>query len=174
MIRDRLWYEIADIKLGEVYLGFYLHRCRIVKKYFQGFTILFSTTGVFGWQFWEYYAAIACGIIAAIQLAAVLSDQIVRSDDDLAKIAKLRGYYTRYLMLLEGLWNDLETESLSESDVKRQFQDIRNSLGQKIQNMDNALLINGTLQKLYTKSEIQTTNYLNSRYGKTEHISAAA
>src|SRR5688572_3051877 len=109
-MREKIWFEMADIKLGECYLALYLNRAKSVKKYFRGFTILFSTTGVFGWKFWEFYAELVCGLVALIQLLTVLTDQIVKSDDDLSRIARLRSLYTKYMLELERLWVRCEEE----------------------------------------------------------------
>lgn len=54
VIREKIWYEMADIKTGECYLAGYLNRCKNHKKIFQCLTILFSTTGVFGWRYLPY------------------------------------------------------------------------------------------------------------------------
>lgn len=163
VIRDKIWYEMTNVRMGECYLALYLNHCKTVKKQFKGLTILFSTSGVFGWTFWEYYAALVCGIIAIIQLLTLLTDQLVTSDDDLIKIAKLRSYYTKYMIKLEELWLNFDNDSISEQEATRQFFDLKGDLGQKIEDLDNKLHIKNA-PKLASQAERDANKYLTNNY----------
>jgi hypothetical protein len=166
MIREKLWYEIADTKYGELYLAFYISRCRNYKKTFKILTLIFSAGGVFGWKIWEPFAVVACVIIAVIQLLSLIENQIVRSDDDLIKIGELRNLYISYLNKLEKLWVDFENQKFNEDETAESFFKLKEKIKSVIESKDNELEINGGIERLLKKCDATLETYLNKRYGK--------
>jgi hypothetical protein len=165
MIRDKIWYELVDAKYGEIYLAYYINRCKNVKKTFRIVTLVFSAGGVFGWKIWEPIALIACVIIAGIQLLNLIENQIVASDDELIKIGELRSLYLKYFNKLERLWTDFEGGTVRDEDASSQFFALRKGLKEKIEKLDNELHIK-QIESLLLKTDKQEKLYFNNRYGK--------
>lgn len=166
MIRDKIWYEIADIKYGEVYLALYLNRCRSQRRAFKIITLIFSAGGVFGWSIWEPLAVIACLIIAAIQILVLIEGQIVRSDEDMLKIGQLRELYVKYLNRLEKIWVDFESNNITDSEASDAYFKLVDQMKSKIETKDNELYINSGIKSLLKEAHHEHLNYLNNRYGK--------
>ncbi|WP_299222580.1 hypothetical protein [uncultured Aquimarina sp.] len=120
-MRKKVWYEMIQIKYGEVYLSLYLDLQKDLKRYIKIATLIFSGSGVFGWVFWEPLAWIACIVIAIIQLIGLIENHIVRSDNELEGISVLRSMFLKYLTKLEELWYDCENDTKKENRVKDVF-----------------------------------------------------
>ena len=165
MIRDKIWYELVDAKYGEIYLAFYINRCKNIKKTFRIVTLVFSAGGVFGWKIWEPVALIACVVIAAIQLLTLIENQIVTSDDELIKIGELRTQYLKYFNRLEKLWTDHESSVVTGDKASEQFFTLRTGVKEKIEKLDNELHIK-QIENLLVKTDKQEKLYFNNRYGK--------
>lgn len=166
MIREKIWYEMVDAKYGEMYLAYYLGRCRSQKKIFKMLMLIFSAGGVFGWSIWEPVAVVACGLIAAMQLLSLLEKQLIKSDDDLIKICELRELYIKYVNKLENLWTEFESGSLNDADASNRFNNLRETIKHRIEISDNAIYINGNISSILNKCNLEHTHYLNNRYGK--------
>ncbi len=143
-MREKIWYEMVDAKYGEMYLAFYLARCRSHKKFFKILTLIFSAGGVFGWSIWEPLAVLACVLVGAVQLVSLLENQLIKSDDDLLKICELRQLYTKYADKLESLWTDFDNGSLGDGEAASKFFTLREKIKQRIEAKDNSIHINGT------------------------------
>lgn len=168
VIRDKIWYELSDIKYGEVYLACYINRCKNHRKYFKIITLVFSGGGVFGWTIWEPFAWIACIIIAALQIFSLVQSEIIRSDDDLTKIGELRALYIKYFCKLEKLWVNFEDKKTDSATVNDKFFKIRKKYWPKIEGMDDYLHINGEIVGLLKRCDSQLKQYQRQLYGKRE------
>ncbi len=152
---------MVHTKFGDNYLAGYLSRQKRTRKLFKIFTLIFSTSGVFGWAFWEYIPIIACGLIALMQLVTLIENQIVPSDQDIDDIAGLRNKYIQYFNKLERLWIDFQNNNITEQTACEQFYQLRQTIGADIQETDNKLNINGNITLVKKKADLETTNYIN-------------
>ena len=87
-MRNKIWYELTKIKMGEFYLSKYLSLQRKLKRVFTIITLLLSISGILGWKFFENYAWIAFVLICIMQLFTLVENQIIRSDKEIEQIAE--------------------------------------------------------------------------------------
>ncbi|PIB23748.1 hypothetical protein BFP77_15670 [Maribacter sp. 4U21] len=160
-MRSKVWYEMMQIKYGEVYLSLYLDFQKDLKRYIKIATLVFSGSGVFGWAFWEPLAWFACIIIALIQLIGLIENQIVRSDSELEEISVLRSMYLKYLNKLEELWYDCENDYKKEKKIKKVFFSLRETDFAAIERLDDKLNIKHW-KRLKSKADIRTREYFNN------------
>lgn len=160
-MRKKIWYDMVQIKYGEVYLSLYLDFQKDLKRYIKIATLIFSGSGVFGWAFWEPLAWIACIVIAVIQLIGLIENHIVRSDNELEEISVLRSMYLKYLTKLEELWYDFENDTKKEKKVKGVFFKLKDTDFVAIEKLDDKLSIK-PWKKLKNKADIRTREYFNN------------
>lgn len=160
---QKIWFEIAHSKKGEIFLAYYLVRQKDVRKYFKMFTIIFSVGGVLGWSIWGgIFAVIACGLIAIMELVGKLETHLIRSEADIESIGELRCQYIRNLNKLEKLYVDYRAKRLNEEQATNQFFEIR-ELTTETEALDNRLNIN-PIKKLSVKADKEANDYLNQYY----------
>ena len=160
-MRNKIWYNMLQIKYGEIYLSLYLDFQKDLKRYIKIATLVFSGSGVFGWAFWEPLAWIACIVIAIIQLIGLIENQIVRSDAELEEISVLRSMYLKYLTKLEELWYDCENGSKKEKKIKNSYFSLRETDFLAIESLDDKLNIKHW-KGLKNKADIRTREYFNN------------
>ncbi len=159
-MKNKIWYELVDIKFGEIYLTKYLSFHRKLKKLFNIMTLLISVSGILGWKFFEDYAWIAFILIAIMQLFTLIENQLIRSDKEIEQIFELKMLYTKYFHKLENLWSDYKEDKISEASASTSFFELRKNDWEKIQELDGKLDIKD-LKKMMEKTETETNNYLN-------------
>lgn len=157
---NKVWYELANMKYGEVYLSKYLNFQRTLKKTFQILTLLVSLSGILSWKYFENYVWIAFALIALVQLLLLIENQIIRSDKEIEEIARLRMMYTKYFNKLEKLWTKHQYSRISENKGLDKYFDFRQSDWEQIEEIDTKLNIK-RYKWLIKKTEIETNNYLN-------------
>lgn len=157
---NKVWYELANMKYGEVYLSKYLNFQRTLKKTFQILTLLVSLSGILSWKYFENYVWIAFALIAVVQLLLLIENQIIRSDKEIEEIARLRMMYTKYFNKLEKLWTKYQYSQISEKKGLDKYFDFRQSDWEQIEEIDTKLNIK-RYKWLMKKTEIETNNYLN-------------
>ena len=160
-MREKIWYEMMQIKFGEKYLAFYISLQYQIKKYFKISTLIFSGSGILGWKLWQPIAWIALILIAIIQILSLIENQIVRSDKEVADIARLREMYLKYFNKLEKLWVDFESQDINDKEASSLFFKYRNEDHQSIEVLDNNLGIK-KWKKLEYKADTETRQYFNT------------
>lgn len=163
---NKVWYELVDMKYGEIYLTKYLGLQRSLKKTFQILTLIVSLSGILGWKYFESYVWIAFILIAIVQLLLLIENQIIRSDKEIEEISNLRMMYTRYFNKLEILWSKHQLDQLKEKKVLEKYFKLRQSDWEKIEELDCKLNIK-RYGKMMQKTEMETNHYLN-KYHKNE------
>jgi hypothetical protein len=63
---NKIWYEMVNIKYGEIYLSKYLGVQRTLKKSFQILTLFVSLSGILSWKYFEEYVWIVFVLIAPL------------------------------------------------------------------------------------------------------------
>ena len=157
---NKIWYEMTNIKYGEVYLTKYLGLQRTFKKGFQIMTLVVSLSGIIGWKYFEDYVWIAFILIAIVQLLLLIENQIIRSDKEIEEISNLRMMYTRYFHKLEKLWTEYQYDQIKDKKALKKFFELRESDWEKIEELDCKLNIK-KYERLRKTTEIETNHYLN-------------
>lgn len=157
---NKIWYELANMKYGEVYLSKYLNFQRTLKKTFQILTLLVSFSGILSWKYFENYVWIAFALIAIVQLLLLIENQIIRSDKDIEEIGRLRMMYTKYFNKLEKLWTNYQYSRVAEIKGLDEYFEFRQNDWEQIEEIDTKLNIK-RYKWLMNKTEIETNNYLN-------------
>lgn len=157
---NKIWYEMTNIKFGEIYLTKYLGFQRSLKKGFQIMTLIVSLSGILGWKYFEDYVWIAFILIAIVQLLLLIENQIIRSDKEIEEISNLRMMYTRYFNKLEILWTKYQYDQIKDKKALKQYFELRQFDWENIEELDCKLNIK-RYKKMQNHTEIETNNYLN-------------
>ena len=159
-MKNKIWYELVDIKYGEFYLTVYIGLQRRLKKSFNILTLLISVSGILGWKFFENYAWIAFILIAIMQLFTLIENHLIRSDNEIEQISELKMLYTRYFNKLECLWEEYKNDRITENRSSELFFEYRKNDWEKIQELDAKLDIK-SWKWLMRQADKETNNYLN-------------
>jgi hypothetical protein len=157
---NKIWYEMVNMKYGEIYLTKYLGLQRNFKKAFQIMTLVVSASGILGWKYFENYAWIAFLLIIAMQLLLLVENQLIRSDKEMEEISKLRILYIKYFVKLEKLWFDFYSERITENESTDKYFRLRNDEWVRIEELDCKLDIKRD-KRLMNQTEIETNHYIN-------------
>lgn len=157
---NKIWYEMVNMKYGEIYLSKYLGVQRTLKKSFQILTLIVSLSGILGWKYFENYVWVAFILIAIVQLLLLIENQIIRSDKEIEEISNLRMMYTRYFNKLESLWTKYQYNQTKEKKALNKYFELRQSDWEKIEELDCKLNIK-RYKRLMNHTEIETNHYLN-------------
>ncbi len=157
---NKIWYEMVNMKYGEIYLSKYLGLQRTLKKSFQILTLIVSLSGILGWKYFERYVWIAFILIALVQLLLLIENQIIRSDKEIEEISNLRMMYTRYFNKLERLWSKYQYDQIKDKKALDDYFELRESDWEKIEELDCKLNIK-RYKNLMDNTEIETNHYLN-------------
>jgi hypothetical protein len=164
-MREKIWYEMLHTKMGETYLGLYLNRQRVVRKYYSiSILIISALGGGLGWKLGTIAPTIACAIIGVMQLIKLIENQIVLSDGELVKIGALRNLFTSYFNELEHLWVEVDSDRLIDSQASEKFYQLRQS-AVEIESADNNLFIN-SMVSLTKRADIQTRDYFKQYHNQ--------
>lgn len=156
---DKIWYEMVDIKYGEIYLTKYLGLQRTFKKTFNIMTLVLSISGILGWKFFEDYAWIAFVLIAVMQLFILIENQIIRSDKEIEEISELKMAYTRYFNKLEKLWTEYKHQRIDNNTAFDRFFEYKNNDWENIELLDAKLNIK-KYKRIENHTSIETNEYV--------------
>jgi len=162
---NKIWYEMVNMKYGEIYLSKYLGFQRNIKKIFLIMTLVVSASGILGWKYFENYAWIAFILIIIMQLLLLIENQLIRSDKEIEEISNLRMLYTKYFITLEKLWADFYSDRITENESIDKYFELRNSDWVKIEELDCKLDIK-RYRHLMSKTEEETNKYINIYYNE--------
>jgi len=152
---------MVQVKFGDNYLAHYLSWQHKLKRTFNILILIFSGSGVLGWEIWKPIAWIALVIIGTFQLLSLIQNQLIRSNEEVLKIAKLRTRYTKYFNKLEKLWLDLDSREMTDNEAKTQFFVLRRTEQEKIEALDNRIGVK-RWKKLCEKADVETREYFNT------------
>lgn len=158
-MREKIWYELVDLKFGENYLIEYLSFQKSLRKGIQIITVIVSGSGVLGWKYFENYTWIAFLLILLMQTLLLIQNQLIRSEKEIEEISELRMMYTKYFGKIEKLWNDFHEDGMENKIASQYFFELRDIDWEKIQEKDTKLDIKkwNFLQK---RANIETHDYL--------------
>jgi len=165
-MKDKIWYEMVNMKYLEIYLGKYLSFQRTVKKAFKIFTLVASISGILGWKYFENYISIVLALIALIQILLLVESEIIRSDKEIEEISNLRMMCTRYFNKLERLWNESFFEMIPDIDAMNKYFDLRVSDWERIEEIN--CRINIKEYRFFSKDTERKTNLYLNKYHNYE------
>ena len=157
---NKIWYELTNIKYGEIYLSKYLGLQRTLKKWFKILTLIVSLSGILGWKYFEDYVWIAFILIAIVQLLLLIENQIIRTDKEIDEISNLRMMYTRYFNKLEMLWDKYHSNQIKDKKAMDKYFELRQTIWERIEELDCKLNIK-RYKKLMKHTVTETNHYLN-------------
>lgn len=162
---NKLWFEIADAKTGEIYLSKYLTRQKDIRKWYKVLTLTFSVSGIFGWAIWkkELMAVIACGLIAAMEIIVKLEPYFIKSESDIDSIGELRVQYLKNLNKFEKLFHELKNNIITDKEASDIFYLYRDEFVIETEALDNRLNIK-KVKKLHVSADNEAKDYLNKHY----------
>ena len=160
---NNIWSELNDIKYGEIYLTKYLSFQKSLKKTFNILTLVLSVSGIFGWKYFEEYAWIAFFLIAIMQLFSLIENQLIRTDNEIDDILRLRMLYSKYFNQIERIWMMVESDQISQKESIAKFLDLRDSDWLVLEELDNKLDIKqwGFIE---SKTQIETNIYIKKHH----------
>ncbi|MBN8673637.1 MAG: hypothetical protein J0L56_05860 [Chitinophagales bacterium] len=160
-VRNTIWYDFLNAKFGGEYLILYLKRERKVKKWFKILTIIFSAGGIFSaFKDFKIPTIIMLSAIGVVQIASLLEEHIMHSENDMQQICKLRLMYLDWEQELEKLFSNYE--SMTEETAKGRLFELRES-SKKIEELDNKINIR-IYKSLKDKTDQDVRNYINTYY----------
>jgi hypothetical protein len=157
-MRERLWYELGQVKHNHCYCTFLISRQRRFLNYFNIIILSFSSAGVMGWAVWKDSPFVACIIVALISLLKLLGPQIVPSDKQIEKLDNVADFYFDYFNDLEQIWYDHYNYRISDQEAQSKFYILKNT-EREISKIVNEI-VKSTNKKIYKKADIETRNYL--------------
>jgi hypothetical protein len=161
-MRERIWYELGQIKHNHFYCVFLLARQRRLINYFNIIVLLFSSAGIMGWAIWKEFPLASCVIIAGISLLKLLSPHIIPSEKQIDKLDHVTDFYFDYFNKLEQLWYDHYNDRIDDKLAQTRFYELKDT-EREINKTINEL-VKSTNTKIYNKTDLETRNYLKSIY----------
>jgi len=163
-IRDRIWYDLVETRVGEEYLTLYLNRIKARRKWYKVALVVFSTSGALGWSISENYPSIVCAVIAITQLTEKVQNHFIMSDDDFSKLGQYRVRYVEKYNSLEKLWYELDLEKINETEALERFYTIRTD-SCELEAIDNSLDLPEAKELAIKAEEIANNYIINRNYG---------
>ena len=162
----KIWYEMVDMKYGEMYLSKYIGLQHRLKKAFKIMTLILSVSGILSWQQFEGFVWLAFILIAVMQLLTLVENQLIRSDKEVEDISLLRMRYTKYFNKLEKLWTEYLNGIKSEKEAFEYFYVLRKSDWELIEELDCKLDIK-EFRCLMNRADNDTRHYI-TKYHSNE------
>lgn len=163
-IRDKIWYELLDVKKGEIYCSWYVKHNYRWRKSFKIINLTFSGSGILSWAIFKsteltIVALIITSIVSVLQL---LEGQIYHSDAELSALHDLVKCRTRFLSQLDRLWLDVCSDNYDEETIKKDYFDIKDKYDCESGDLDKKVRIR-IFKSKELQSDNETINYF-SRY----------
>ncbi len=157
-MRERIWYELGQVKHNHFYCVFLLARQRQILNYFNIIILAFSSAGIMGWAFWKEIPFVACIIVAIISLLKLLSPHIVPSDKQIDKLDIVTDFYFDYFNKLEQVWFDHHNNRITDKEAQAIFYNLKDT-EKEINKIVNEI-VKSTNKIILKKADTETRNYL--------------
>ncbi|MHC1689616.1 MAG: hypothetical protein AB9833_02180 [Bacteroidales bacterium] len=161
-MRERLWYELGQVKHNHLYCVCLLARQRRLLNYFNMIILAFSSAGIMGWAFWKEIPLAACIIVATISLIKLLSPHIVPSDKQLDKLDYVTDFYFDYFNKLEQIWLDHYNNRITDEETQTLFYTLKGTEREISKTVNE--IIKSTNKRIYKIADTETRNYLQRTF----------
>ena len=121
ILYDRIWYEIYNAKIKEVYLSLFLAKRSRVRSCLDIIIILSSVSGIACYSFCPVVTLVSAIITAALSIIACCVPVVVPSEADLSAISKTVSFYTEYVTALERLYARLYSGAVTPEAADVEF-----------------------------------------------------
>ncbi len=120
-MRNRIWTELTQSKHNIEFSSLYSEHQRFLLRAFNMTVLIFSSTGVMGWKFWDNLPLVACIIIASISLLKLLQPHLIMNEKQLKNLDDIHRFYSDYYNKIEKLWYDFESDRITEEEATNIF-----------------------------------------------------
>ena len=107
------------------YCALYASRKRDFNKHSNLIVLAFSTSGIFGWTFWDGYAQVACILIAAFQLFKLCMPQMLFSDKEFKLLDEVQCFWNDLHLKFDQLWYQLDNDIITEKEAFNQYYELK-------------------------------------------------
>lgn len=128
ILYDRIWLEIHDAKLKEVYLSRFLARRSRVRSVLDVTIVLSSVAGAACYSFSPKVTLFSAIITALLSIIACCAPVVVPSEADLSAISKTVSFYTDYVSSLERLYARLYSGAVTLEAAESEFYALHGSV----------------------------------------------
>lgn len=161
-MRERLWYELGQVKHNHFYCVYLLARQRQMINYFNMIILAFSSAGIMGWSFWKETPLVACVIVASISLLKLLSPHIVPSEKQIDKLDNITDFYFDYFNKLEQIWLDHYNYRINDEQTQALFYSLKNTERETSKKVNE--IIKSTNKKIQKRADSETRSYLQRTF----------
>lgn len=161
-MRERIWYELGQVKHNHYYCVFLLAKQRRILNYFNITILAFSSAGIMGWSVWQNTPLISCVIVAAISLLKLLSPHIVPSDKQIDKLDNVADFYFDYFNKLEQIWLDHYNYRTTDEETQTLFYCLKDS-EREINKVINEI-VKSNNKNIQKRADLETRNYLSRTF----------
>lgn len=161
-MRERIWYELGQVKHNHYYCVSLLAKQRRLLNYFNITILAFSSAGIMGWSLWQNTPLISCVIVAAISLLKLLSPHIVPSDKQIDKLDNVADFYFDYFNKLEQIWLDHYNYRTTDEETQTLFYSLKDS-EREINKVINEI-VKSNNKNIQKKADLETRNYLSRTF----------
>lgn len=161
-MRERIWYELGQVKHNHYYCVFLLAKQRRILNYFNITILAFSSAGIMGWGVWQNTPLISCVIVAAISLLKLLSPHIVPSDKQIDKLDNVTDFYFDYFNKLEQIWLDHYNYRTTDEETQTLFYSLKDS-EREINKVINEI-VKSNNKNIQKRADLETRNYLSRTF----------
>lgn len=166
-MRERIWYEMVDSKYKIIYLGLFISKQRNRNKYYNIIILIFSTSGVLGWNYMKDLPFISSIIVMIMSIIKLIGTELIPNDNTFKKIEKAIDLYCDHFNKIENLWYELNGESINEDKAQKSFYKIM-SQEKEISKIVNEV-IKGDNKKLQAEAETRSTNYFTNIFNQNNY-----
>lgn len=161
-MRNRIWSELTQSKHNIEFICLYIEYQNNKIKFFNIFTLIFSSAGVLGWKFWDYLPLISCIIISLVSLLKLIKPHFIPTEKEIINMDKIHEFYEDYYNKLEKLWYNLENNIINEQEATDKFYKIKHT-ELVINPIINNVLKNKP-KKIIDKAKENSDSYFNQTF----------
>jgi len=162
-LSDYVWNDIHDSKKYECYLAYYLQSLRTKKKQIRWIVIVISIVFIVIDKWFGNAAYFGLTILAVFELFKEIIPGISVDENLIDRLPEYRMLYVQKCQKLQSLYYKLDENIIILEDAELEYFEIKNTIGLRIEELDNALHI-PEKKRLFDKADKNTTINLNNMY----------
>lgn len=128
ILYDRIWLEIHDAKLKEVYLSRFLAKRSRTRSILDVIIVLSSVTGIAFYSIFPFVTLGSVIVTSVLSIIACCAPVVVPSEADLSAISKTVSFYTDYVSSLERLYARLYSGAVTLEAAESEFYALHGSV----------------------------------------------
>ena len=160
VLYDRIWLEIHDAKLKEVYLSRFLARRSLIRTVLDVVIVLVSVAGAACYSFCPTVTLVSAIITAALSVIACCVPAVVPREADLSAISKVVSFYTDYVSSLERLYAHFHSGELTPQAAEAEFYRLHGAVPGVEASINRFLHHNR--RRIYSDAAVEADRYVNN------------